>query len=257
MSKNSAASLYYVAPWSTSAVKRACDFLGAAVLLILLWPVMLVAALAVKLSSPGPILFRQKRPGKNGEEFVILKFRTMVSRPDQQGPVLTRAADPRVTWIGRHLRKWKVDELPQLFNVLRGQMSFVGPRPQPTKLWQQPSIQKEAAAVLSVRPGITSQATINFRNEEQLLAPLSPDEVEQVYMKHVMPLKLQMDLDYLSTASFSADLGVVFRTVFRIVNRQEEINDGLVKQCLPEAVRARRELSVEKQREYETASHGD
>jgi lipopolysaccharide/colanic/teichoic acid biosynthesis glycosyltransferase len=257
MLERSTASLYRVSPWSNSAIKRACDFLAASILVIVLWPVMLVAALAVRLSSSGPILFRQKRPGKNRREFTILKFRTMVTSPNQQGPVLTRAADPRVTWLGRHMRQWKLDELPQLFNVLRGEMSFVGPRPQPTKLWSQPSIQKEAAAVLSVRPGITSQATLNFRNEEALLAPLTPEEVEQVYMTYVMPVKLKMDLDYLSTASFSCDLRIVLKTVFRIFHRQEESNDGLVKQCLPEAVRARRRLAIEKQEEYQTASQGD
>ena len=103
----------------------------------------------------------------------------MVVNEESPGPVLTRADDPRVTWIGRRLRKWKLDELPQLLNVFHGDMSFVGPRPQPTKLWKDASIQEQASYVLSVRPGITSQATLNFRNEEELLAPLTSEEVEE------------------------------------------------------------------------------
>src|SRR5712692_7734179 len=165
-------SSYVVSPWCYSAWKRGCDILGAILSLILLLPLMLAVALAVKLTSQGPILFRQRRPGKNGREFTILKFRTMINGNHDAGPPMTRAADPRVTRSGRFLRRWKLDELPQLFNVLCGQMSFVGPRPLPTGHWQQPSIQKEAAYVLSVRPGITSPTTLIFRNEEELLAAL-------------------------------------------------------------------------------------
>lgn len=153
------------------------------------------------------------------------------------------------------MRKWKLDEFPQLFNVIRGEMSFVGPRPQPTKLWRQPSIQDEASMVLSVRPGITSHATVNFRNEEELLAPLSPEEVEDIYMKHVMPLKLKMELQYLCGATFLSDLGVILRTVFRIFNRQENVNDGLIRQCLPAGLRNGSEIALQEKREYESIAH--
>ena len=223
-----------VSPWCNSFWKRGFDLAGAVLLLVVLLPLIVAIALAVKVTSTGPIFFRQRRPGKNGREFLVVKFRTMVDSTRQAGPVLTRASDPRVTRLGRYMRKWKLDELPQLINVLCGQMSFVGPRPQPTKLWTEPSIQKEAPCVLSVRPGITGQATLNFRNEEEILAPLSGDEVEAVYMKTIMPLKLKMDLDYLRKASFMSDLGVILRTILRICNReQEQANDLLIKKHLP------------------------
>jgi lipopolysaccharide/colanic/teichoic acid biosynthesis glycosyltransferase len=194
---------------------------------------MLAIAFAVKLTSRGNVLYRQCRPGKKGREFSILKFRTMKAGSCNAGPVLTRAADPRVTWFGRYIRRWKLDELPQLFNVLRGDMSFVGPRPQATKLWKLLSIQEEASYVLSVRPGITSQATLNFRNEEELLAPLSSEELEEFYTRAIMPLKLEMDIECLQSASFSSDLRIVFKTIFRIFNRQEESNGLLLKTYVP------------------------
>lgn len=222
-----------VSPWCNSVGKRVCDILGSVLLLILFLPVMIFVAIGVKLTSRGPILYRQRRPGANGREFSILKFRTMKDGRRHAGPVLTRAEDPRVTWFGRHIRKWKLDELPQLFNVLRGQMSFVGPRPQPTKLWKEPAIQDEAAIVLSVRPGITSQATLNFRNEEQLLAPLSAEELEEVYVRSIMPLKLRMDVEYLRDASFGSDLSLILRTTLRIFNRQEEKNQVFLKVHAP------------------------
>jgi len=226
-------SLYLVSPWYESAGKRVFDILGAILLLILLLPLMLAVALAVKLTSQGPILFRQRRPGKNGREFTILKFRTMINGNHDAGPPMTRAADPRVTRSGRFLRRWKLDELPQLFNVLCGQMSFVGPRPLPTGHWQQPSIQKEAAYVLSVRPGITSPTTLIFRNEEELLAALSFEEVEEVYMRAIMPLKAQMDLQYLQSAGFTSDLRIISITAFRVFSRQDGDNDLIIKHHLP------------------------
>src|SRR5260370_17044113 len=113
---------------------------------------MIVVAIGVKLTSQGPVLSGQRRPGKNGSEFDILKFRTMVDGATIPGPVLTRAADPRVTWFGPHIRKWKLEEFPQLFNVLRGAMSFAGPRPHPTNLRPPPSIHTQPAYILSVPP---------------------------------------------------------------------------------------------------------
>src|SRR5262249_55341623 len=222
-------------PWCDSWLKRACDVSGAIILLVLLAIPMAAIALAVKLTSRGPVFFRQLRPGKNGVEFSIFKFRTMTDGSGAQGPVLTRGADPRVTKVGQFLRKWKLDEFPQLLNVLRGEMSFVGPRPQPTKLCLQPSIQNEAVRVLSVRPGITSQATVNFRNEEDLLAPFSAAEVEAVYIRTIMPVKLRMEMEYLQNASFASDLRLVFRTVFRVLHRQKRPSEVLRSEHLPVA----------------------
>ena len=225
---------YSVSTWCGSWAKRTFDFAAAVCLFIVFFPVMVLVAVGVKMTSPGPIIFRQRRPGKQGREFNILKFRTMVDERRNPGPVLTRAEDPRVTWFGRHMRKWKLDELPQLWNVIAGEMSFVGPRPQPTRLWQEPSIQTEAACILSVRPGITSQATVNFRNEEELLAPLSVDEVEKVYLRSIMPVKLKIDLAYLRDATLFTDMVIIFRTVFRIFRRHPE-QDVLIDAYLPAA----------------------
>jgi lipopolysaccharide/colanic/teichoic acid biosynthesis glycosyltransferase len=214
-----------VSPWCNSRFKRICDFLGALALLILLLPLIALLSIVMKLTSRGPVLFRQRRPGRNGHEFFICKFRTMVVNGDQEGPVLTRADDPRVTRFGRYMRRWKLDELPQLLNVIRGEMSFVGPRPQPTRLWSEPAIQKEAAIVLSVRPGITSHATLAFRYEEELLAPLSAEEIEGVYLRKLMPLKLKMEIDYLREAGFFSDLVIIFKTAGRIFKRQKHVDE--------------------------------
>lgn len=242
--KGRQASAHPVSWWCNSVWKRVFDLVIALTFLILLSPLLFLLALAVKVSSKGPILFRQRRPGRDGHEFSILKFRTMVPNGHHPGPVLTRAADPRITWLGRFLRKLKLDELPQLFNVLRGEMSFVGPRPQPTKLWRGPLIQELAKGVLSVRPGITSYATLNFRNEEELLAPLTAEEVEEVYTRVIMPSKLKMDLAYIEKANLTVDITLMFRTILRIVNAREEDNHLLVREHLP----------AFEQKKYRTAS---
>jgi len=229
---SSSGGTYSVSPWCNSSWKRTFDFACAVILFVAILPLMIVAAVAVKLTSQGPILFRQRRPGRNGAEFSIAKFRTMTN--DGQGPLMTRAADPRVTRVGRHMRKWKLDELPQLLNVLKGEMSFVGPRPLPTSHWTGLDVERpmECLCVLSVRPGLTSQATVNFRHEEELLAHLSPEEVDKVYRREIMPVKLKMDTDYLRYASFASDTRIIFKTVLRIFSHREN-NDLLIKEHLP------------------------
>lgn len=239
------ASFYAASPWCNSVWKRGYDIFGAILLLIVFLPLMIVVALGVKFTSRGPIFFHQRRPGKNGREFSILKFRTMRDSQHQTGPALTRPYDPRVTLFGRFMRRWKLDELPQLFNVLRGDMSFVGPRPLPTSHWQQPLIQENASSILSVRPGITSQATLKFRNEEELLAPFSVEEVEEVYMKAFMPTKLKIDIEYLQSASFTSDFRIVFKTVFKIFDRQTEATDFLSKKFVPVVERTKYQPIVE------------
>lgn len=224
---------YAVSPWCNSGLKRGFDFFGAILLVILLSPLMLAVAILVKLTSRGPVLFRQRRPGRDGREFTILKFRTMIDGRRHAGPAVTRPFDPRVTWFGGFMRRWKLDELPQLFNVVRGDMSFVGPRPLPMQHWEEPFMQEEASCVLSVRPGITSQATVKFRNEEELLAPFSPEQVEEVYMKAIMPVKMKMNLEYLETAGFASDLHMILKTILRVFNPQEGKNDFLIREYLP------------------------
>jgi len=207
-----------VSPWCDSGCKRRLDVVGAIFLLIPLLPFMLLISLAVKCTSRGPVLFRQRRTGKDRKEFFILKFRTMICERRQQGSVFTRPADPRITPLGRFLRKWKIDEFPQLFNILRGDMSFVGPRPLVTPTWQEPCIQEEAGTVLSVRPGITSDATLNFRNEEAILAEHPFEHQEEMYLKAIMPLKLEMEIEYLDKASFASDRRIILQTVLRVLS---------------------------------------
>ena len=129
------------------------------------------------------------------------------------------------------MRKWKLDELPQLFNVIRGEMSFVGPRPLPSELWREATLREQASLVLSVRPGITSSTTLIFRNEEEVLASLPCDQMQEIYFETLMPTKFKMEIQYLQTATFLSDLQVTIRTVGRVFVRREE-NDDFLKQCL-------------------------
>jgi lipopolysaccharide/colanic/teichoic acid biosynthesis glycosyltransferase len=242
-----------VSPWCNSRWKRGWDVAGAIVLLILLFPFMLIIATAVWCTSRGPVLFRQRRTGKDREEFYILKFRTMITARRQQGEVFTRPADPRITPLGRILRKWKIDEFPQLFNVLRGEMSFVGPRPLVTQTWEEPCLLEEAVTVLSVRPGITSDATLNFRNEEAILAAHSFEDQEEAYMKAIMPLKLEMEIEYLKRATFQSDWRIVLQTVFRVVGTSEGPN-LLRTRSLPATMEPQYAPVVNQKREYSSAA---
>ena len=193
--------------------KRLFDCVAAAVGLLVLAPVLFVAALLVKLTSPGPILYRQERVGRGGRVFQIAKFRSMVHKPrsedaDNCGPQITSAGDPRTTPLGRVLRRFKLDELPQLWNVLKGEMSLVGPRPEVPRYVATYSATQRM--VLTVRPGITDPASLAYWQEEELLgAQPDPDEY---YRGFVLPNKLRMNLEYLDRISFSYDLSLVLRT---------------------------------------------
>ena len=134
--------------------------------------------------------------------------------------------------MGAFMRKWRLDEFPQLFNVLRGDMSFVGPRPLPTSHWEQITIEEEVDGVLSVRPGITSRVTLNFRNEEQLLAEVSSGQVGKLYLNGIMPLKLKMEAEALQSGSLTGDLRIMFRTVLRVFSQREELDDLLIRERL-------------------------
>jgi lipopolysaccharide/colanic/teichoic acid biosynthesis glycosyltransferase len=189
--------------------KRVLD-LGLSLLgLIMLGPLLGMAALAIVLDSPGPVLYRGTRIGKGGMPFKILKFRTMVVDADRAGPPLTSGGDPRVTRVGRFLRKLKIDELPQLVNVLRGEMSLVGPRPECPDYVAFYTPQQRR--VLDIRPGITGLTQIRFRNEEVLLRRC-PD-TERVYVETIMPHKLSLDMAYIAQRSFLFDLRLIGETV--------------------------------------------
>ena len=203
--------------------KRLFDFVVALAGLIALGPVMALLALAVKLDSPGPAFYKGRRIGRDGVPFGMYKLRTMAHHADRMGSAVTRGQDPRVTRVGRLLRKSKLDELPQLANVLRGEMSLVGPRPEaPCYVAYYTPQQREA---LRVRPGITGLAQIHFRNEEALLQGC--DDLEREYVTKVMPLKLSFDLEYIRRRSFWLDLRLIWRTAACLCARGDAMQQAL------------------------------
>ena len=193
-------------------VKRVLDLITSACGLLFLSPLFFVIALLVKLDSNGPVFFRQKRVARGGKLFAILKFRTMRNSSTNCGLGITMADDQRITNLGRHLRRLKLDELPQLFNVLTGDMSLVGPRPEvPKYVALYPPDLK--TIVLSVRPGITDEASLEFRDESALL--LSTEDPEKKYIIEILPRKLQLAAGYVAHRSLVGDLRILIRTVLR------------------------------------------
>lgn len=191
--------------------KRLFDVACSALGLLVLSPLLLLTAIWVKLDSPGPALFRQIRVGRHGVPFTIHKFRTMRVEP---GAAITVGADPRITRSGQLLRQTKLDELPQLWDVLRGAMSLVGPRPElPRYVEFYPAELRER--VLAVRPGITDPASLAFSREAELLAAAADPERE--YREVVMPAKLRLSADYAASASLATDLRLIFATLARVV----------------------------------------
>ncbi|MFT3917334.1 MAG: sugar transferase [Anaeromyxobacteraceae bacterium] len=187
--------------------KRSLDVVAAVVGLLVVSPVLAVAAVAVKLSSPGPVLFRQVRVGRGGRPFRILKLRTMREAPG--GPAVTAGGDARVTRAGRWLRRSKLDELPQLWNVLAGDMSLVGPRPELPRFVRR--FEEAYAPILEVRPGLTDYAAIAYRDEEALLA--GAQDPEAAYVEAVLPAKLALYRRYLDERSMGTDSRLLARTL--------------------------------------------
>lgn len=204
---------FKAARWSTCRTKRMFDLVVACLALALCAPAMLVVALLIKVSSRGPVLFRQIRVGRGGKKFEILKFRTMTQ--SHGGLYVTRHGDSRVTRVGRFLRKWKLDELPQLVNVLRNDMSLVGPRPDVAKYLL--SLTPAQQAVLQLRPGMTSMASLRFRNEEEILAKVEKQKVETYYVSVILAAKIQIDLEYAERATFLRDVECILRTVIAVL----------------------------------------
>lgn len=193
-------------------VKRAFDLLFALVMLVLLLPLLVVFALAVALSSPGGAFFRQVRVGRAGREFKLVKFRSMRPGSEAKGQLTVGGRDPRITGVGYFLRKTKMDELPQLWHVLIGEMSVVGPRPEVPKYVA--LYTAEQRAVLSVRPGITGMASLDYIDENELLARAA--DPEKAYVEEVMPAKLALDLRYVRERSFLLDLRIILATVAKV-----------------------------------------
>ena len=194
-------------------IKRCFDIVFALIGILILIPVYIIIGILILSDSRGGIIYRQSRVGKDNDDFFILKFRTMKVDSDKKGLLTVGAKDSRITRVGFFLRKYKLDELPQLFNVLLGDMSFVGPRPEVRKYVDM--YNEEQKKVLNVKPGITDYASIEYSKENELLA--KSDNPEQTYIKEVMPHKLLLNLKYIREKSFANDVKIIFRTLGKIL----------------------------------------
>lgn len=192
---------------------RFFDFVLSFVLLVIIAPVLIIIAAAIKLSSTGPVFFKQVRVGKNGSDFTLFKFRTMYVQAANKGLLTVGGRDARITNLGYYLRKFKIDELPQIFNVLRGEMSLVGPRPEVRKYVDLYNAQQ--LKVLNVLPGITDYASIAYRNENELLAA-APDP-EQYYIREIMPRKIELNATFITNRNIKEYFSIIFKTVITSV----------------------------------------
>lgn len=194
-------------------IKRAFDVVFSLLGIVAFLPVMVLCAVLVKFTSTGPIIFRQQRVGRDFQPFHILKFRSMVVDAPSQGAQITVDRDPRITGIGRVMRKLKLDELPQLFNVLRGDMSFVGPRPEVQEYVD--LFRDDYKTLLSVRPGITDPGSIAFRHEEDILAAAADPRL--AYVAEVLPEKIRLSKVYVVNSSIWLDIQLIFQTLLSVV----------------------------------------
>ena len=197
-------------------LKRVFDIICSIILLVVLSPVILYFAIWIKLDSKGPIFYRQERITQYGRVFKIFKFRTMVANADKIGTLVITKNDSRITKVGEKIRKYRVDEIPQLFNVLIGDMSFVGTRPEVKKYVDQYT--DEMYATLLLPAGITSQASIQFKDEDEIISRYVNEErkVDEVYIEEVLPLKMKENLGALKTFCFFKDIGVMINTVLKV-----------------------------------------
>ena len=194
-------------------MKRILDIVVSLIGLICLLPLLLLVAVLIKLDSTGPIFFRQERIGMRFRPFQILKFRTMVQDSLTRGQSITVGDDPRITRVGRFLRKTKIDELPQLINVLRGEMTFVGPRPEVPQYVE--LFRQDYEEILKIRPGITDLASIKYRDEAALLG--NSENPEQEYVTRVLPDKINLGKEYIRCSSLAFDLRLIFKTFLKLI----------------------------------------
>lgn len=195
-------------------VKKVFDFVMAFILLLLISPILIILAVLIKLDSPGDVFYRQVRITQYGKEFRIHKFRTMVSNADRIGSLVTVGEDVRITKVGKILRKYRLDELPQLIDILEGNMSFVGTRPEVPKYVNEYS--EEMKATLLLPAGITSEASICYKDEAELLE--GAEDVDAMYVKKVLPEKMKYNLKMVKEFSFLKDVGLMFKTVFAVLS---------------------------------------
>lgn len=199
------------------AIKRIFDIIFSLLLLILLLPVLVLLAIAIKIDSKGPVFYRQERITKNGKSFRIFKFRTMVQNADKIGSLVTVGNDSRITRIGKVIRKIRFDELPQLINILKGEMSFVGTRPEVKKYVEKYT--DEMMATLLMPAGVTSYASIMYKDEDEVISNLqkSGKTVDEIYIEDVLPEKMKYNLEYIRKFSFGYDIRLCFKTVIGVL----------------------------------------
>lgn len=197
--------------------KRLMDLLFSFILTVLLFPVMLGIACAIRAEDKGPVFYRQERITAYGKKFRIFKFRTMVMDADKKGPLITGKNDSRITMVGRKLRKCRLDELPQLFNIMAGDMSFVGTRPEVEKYVERYT--ESMLATLLLPAGVTSEASIAFKEEDELMAHYVAQGAseEEAYVKHILPQKMRYNLKYLKKAGIPGDIAIMIKTVLEVV----------------------------------------
>lgn len=201
--------------WNTG-YKRLMDMFFSALGLLFFAPLMLLTAVSIKLDSRGPVFFRQDRVGLGGRHFLIYKFRTMFEDSESRGLQITGDKDERITRLGRYLRKYKIDEVPQLINVLKGDMSIVGPRPQVPKYVE--LFREEYEKILAVRPGITSYASLEYSNENEILG--RSDDPERLYIDDILPRKLELNMRYIEEMSFMTDMRIIIRTIVKVLENK-------------------------------------
>lgn len=194
-------------------IKRCFDILSSLLVLVVLSPFFLMLCLAIVIDSRGGIFFTQKRVGKNNRDFKLYKFRSMVSNAEKSGQLTVGTNDRRITKVGAFIRKYKLDEFPQLINIIKGDMSIVGPRPEVRKYVD--LYNEEQKKVLSVRPGLTDYASLEYINENEILGKAS--DPEKVYIDEIMPAKLQLNLRYIQEQGLMTDLKIIFRTIGKII----------------------------------------
>jgi len=195
-------------------IKRFLEILFSLLSLTLLSPLFLIIAFLIKIDSKGGAFYIQKRVGKNNKDFNLIKFRTMFVKSDRQGLLTVGEKDNRITGMGKWLRKYKIDELPQLINILKGEMSFVGPRPEVRKYVE--LYDDHQKQVLSVKPGLTDYASLEYVNENKILAGFS--DPEKAYIEQIMPAKLELNLQYIKEHGLLADIKIIIKTLGFLVN---------------------------------------
>lgn len=201
--------------WFSLLVKRIFDFAVSSVMLVILSPALLVLAVMIKKDSEGPVFYRQERITQYGRKFRIYKFRTMVINADKIGSLVTVGEDPRITKIGKRLRGCRLDELPQLINIWKGEMTFVGTRPEVEKYVKKYT--PEMMATLLLPAGVTSEASIQYKDEDKLLADVSGEDADRVYIEKILPEKMKWNLEEIKKFGFFREIGTMVKTVVAVI----------------------------------------